>query len=128
MMLVTIEEASDHLRRDTAADDGDLMQKIAAASSAVLTYMKGFPIGMPERDEQGEIVRDSAGEVIYQRDSAGTLIIRPEVKYAVLMLVAEFYKNREAEQAGIIDPKFGYGYLPRPVIALLYPLRDPALA
>ena len=101
--------------------------KIEAAEGAVLNYMKGFPIWTPERDENLDIVYDSAGEVVYQRDSAGELVPRVEVQYAVLMLVAEFYKNRGAEQSGEVDQAWGYGYLPRPVLAILYPLRDPAV-
>lgn len=128
MMLVTLEEASDHIRRDTGDDDADLIGKIAAASSAVLTYMKGSPVGSPMRDSSGAIVRDSDGRIVYETNSAGTPVIRPEVKQATLILVAEFYRNRDGEQAGEVDPRYGYGYLPRPVLALLYPLRDPALA
>src|SRR5690625_1828349 len=36
-------------------------------------------------------------------------------------------KRREPVNDGEIDPRWGYGYLPRSVTALLYPLRDPAL-
>lgn len=128
MMLVSLLEASDHIRRDTDDDDADLIAKIQAASSAVLNYLKGSPVGSPRRDNQGRIERDSDGAVIYETNSNGDTIVRPEVKQATLIIIAEMYRNREGEQGGEVDPRFGYGYLPRPALALLYPLRDPALA
>jgi len=115
MMLVTLQEASDHLRRDTDADDDDLTLKIHAASGAVLNYLKSA--SPYEIDSNGDPVEDSSGPVV-----------RFEVKAAVLLMLGELYKNREAEQAGEVPTQWGYGYLPRPVVALLYPLRDPALA
>lgn len=127
MMLITLQEAKDHLRADHDYDDADITLKIKSASSAVLQYLKGSPIGEPERDEQGKEQTDSNGQVIYQYDSNG-LIIRWQIKAAVCLLLGEFYKNRDATQDGEVQPQWGYGYLPRPVIALLYPLRDPALA
>lgn len=127
MMLITLEEAKAHLLMDHDADDADITDKVLEASGAVLTYLKGAPVGQPERDEQGAIVKDSNGDVVYMQDSNG-LVIRYEVKAAVKLLLGEFYKNRDATQDGEIPAQWGYGYLPRPVVALLYPLRDPALA
>ena len=40
------------------------------------------------------------------------------------MLVGHFYK----EPDGNTEDAFEQGYLPKPVTALLYPLRDPTLA
>lgn len=127
MMLITLEEAKAHLLMDHDADDADIANKVLEASGAVLSYLKGAPIGQPERDEQGAIVKDSNGDVVYMQDISG-LVIRYEVKAAVKLLLGEFYKNREAEQDGDVSAQWGYGYLPRPVVSLLYPLRDPALA
>lgn len=127
MMLITLEQAKKHIYVDHDYDDADITLKIQAASGAVLNYLKGAPIGEPERDEQGRIQKDSNGVVVYQYDSNG-LVISSQIKSAVCLLVAEFYKNRAAEQDGEVSGQFGYGYLPRPVMALLYPLRDPALA
>jgi hypothetical protein len=57
-------------------------------------------------------------------DSAGDPILRYEVKAAVLLLVGYFFKDRDNDK----NHEYEQGYLPRPVTALLYPLRDPALA
>lgn len=103
-MIVTLQEARDHLRSDTSDDDADLTLKIQAASSAVVTYLK---------------VAD---------DAAIPAAALPAAKAACLILVGEFYANREGEQGGAVDQQFGYGYLPRPVVALLYPYRDPSIA
>lgn len=103
-MIVTLQEARDHLRSDTDADDADLTIKIMAASAAVLTYLK---------------VADESSIPAAATDVA---------KQATLLLVGEFYARREGEQMGAPGPEFGYGYLPRPVVALLYPHRDPSIA
>lgn len=129
MMLVTLQEASDHLRRDTDYDDNDLTLKIHAASAAVMNYLKRDVLAYePERDSSSEVVRDSNGWPVPALDSNGDPTIRFEVKAAVLLMLGELYKNREGEQAGEIPTQWGYGYLPRPVVALLYPLRDPVVA
>lgn len=101
MMLITLEQASEHLRRDTDDDDADLTLKIEAASEAVMEYLKWteVPADIPYR-----------------------------AKAATLALVGEMYRNREGEMGGAVNSQFGYGYLPHGVVALLYPLRNPSLA
>ena len=129
MMLVTLQQASDHLRRDTTDDDTDLTLKIAAASNAVLTYLRNTSYAyVPTVDSAGQIVRDSAGYPVPALDSAGEKTVLQDVQFATLLLVGEFYKSREGEQDGAIETQWGYGYLPRAVVALLYPYRDPACA
>lgn len=108
VMLVSLQQASDHLRRDGNDDDADLTLKIKAASGAVLNYLKS-----------GEDFLDSAGDV--ELDSAGDpLFVPEEVQAAVLILVGMFYDGSSREDW---EP----GYLPKAVTALLYPLRDPAM-
>lgn len=129
MMLVTLQEASDHLRRDTDYDDADLTLKIRAASAAIRNYLKrDVMVFEPERDASGAVVLDANGWPVPAVDSNGERMVRPEVKAAVHLMLGELYKNREGEQGGEVPTQWGYGYLPRPVVALLYPLRDPALA
>lgn len=128
-MLVTLQQASDHLRRDTSDDDADLTLKVKAASTAVLTYLRNTPYAyVPAVDSNGEIARDSAGYPLPALDSNGERMIQPDIQNATLLLIGEFYKMRETEQEGAIDAQWGYGYLPRPVVALLCPYRDPAVA
>lgn len=107
VMLVTLQEASDHLRRDTTDDDDDLTIKIKAASAAVLNYI-----------ETADFI-DSSGEPDY--DSSGDAIVPFDVKAATLILVGMFYKDRD----GVDASKWPLGYLPMPVVSLLYPYREP---
>lgn len=102
--LVTLKQARQHIQSTHSADDDDLGLKIDAASQAVLTYLK--------IQDRFDMECD----------------LYPVVKQAILIMVAEMYKNREGEQDGEIDQSYGYGYLPRPVVALLYPHRDPSVA
>lgn len=116
MKLVTLTEAKYQLMMDHDQDDPYITLLIQGASAAVVEYLKS---GAAFLDSSGEVTVDSSGEpegVPFQ------------VKAATLILIAEWYKNREAEQDGAIDAQWGFGYLPRPVTALLYPLRDPAMA
>lgn len=108
--LVSLERVKEALRIDTDVDDIVLTAYIQAASAAVVAYLKG------------------QAEVLLNLDSGGGLPedveIPPELETATLILVGHFYK----EPDGDADWAFEQGYLPRPVTALLYPLRDPALA
>ena len=50
------------------------------------------------------------------------------LKHATLSLAAMMYRERDASNEYAVPDKFGYGYLPLGVVALLYPYRKPALA
>lgn len=112
MKLVTLQQASDYVRRDTNCDDLDLDLLIEAASSAVLNYL----------GSGADSFLDSNGEVVV--DEVGDYDIPGAVKGATLYLTAWFYRNRDADT----EKAFAAGYLPAPVTAMLYPLRDPTLA
>lgn len=104
IMLVSVEEASAWVRRDS--DDGDdagVLLLVESASDAVLNYLKA-----PAFIVDGEVV----GEV------------PPVVKAATLQMFGYLYRLRGEDEKG----EYEAGYLPRPVTALLYPLRDPSLA
>lgn len=124
VMLVTLQQARDQIRSDTNADDNHLKINIQAASKAVMNYLKSTKPYVPELDSFGDPVLDSFGDIIYFHDSAGDLLVLPEVQQAVLYLLGVFYRDRDGQDMG----EWQHGYLPMPVIALLYPLRDPALA
>lgn len=123
-MLVTLQEARDHLRSDTDADDADLTLKIQAASGAVLNYLKGYSPWQTEYDSNLGQKLDSNQNPIPLVDSAGQLVLRWEVKAATLLMVGYLYKDRDENTDGAYE----MGFLPKPVTALLYALRDPALA
>lgn len=108
-MLVTLEQAKAHLRIDTADEDADLTLKIHAASSAVMNYLKSAIIFEPAIVD---------GILVY------TTVVRFEIQAAVLLMVGYLYKDRDSDP----DREYEPGMLPRPVTALLYPLRTPSLA
>lgn len=110
MMLVTLDEALRQLNQPVDQDQ-EITLFIHAASGAVLNYLKSG----------ADYFLDSAGLVI--TDSNDEPVGVPyEVKAAVLILVGYLYRNRDTNDG------FEPGYLPAPVTALLYPLRDPACA
>jgi hypothetical protein len=123
LAYVTLAEAKAHLRVDFTDDDAHIMLLIHAASGAVKNYLKTASAYEPVRDEDDSPILDSDGMPELAYDSDEDKAVRFEVRAATLILVGEWYKNREAEQ----DGDMGHGYLPAPVVALLYPLRDPAL-
>lgn len=123
MMYVTLERAKAHLNIDHDEDDILITAYIKAASGAVKNYLKSASPYEVERDSNDDPVLDSNGDPEYVRDSSGDKVIRFEVEAAVLLMVGHLYKDRDENS----DGAFEQGYLPKPVTALLYPLRDPAL-
>lgn len=113
VMLVSVDQASAHLRRDTDSDDLDLLGKIMGASQAIMNYIAGGADGFT--DSNGDVLPDSDGVAID---------VPYDIQIACLLLIGEFYKNREAKQEGVVGAQFGYGYLPQPVISLLMPYRS----
>lgn len=107
MMFITLEEAKSHLRVDGDAEDSDVTLKTHAASGAVRGYLKSAADAY--LDDQGDPI---TGKVPY------------EVKAATMLMLGFLYKDRDEDSSNA----YSQGFLPRPVTALLYPLRDPALA
>lgn len=103
--LASLAEAKLRLRIDTDDEDADLEVMLTAASGAVLAYLK-----------RPDFV-DGNGDVIAER-------IPAVVKAATLLLVGYLYRNRDENPGG----EFQLGELPHYVTALIYQLRDPALA
>lgn len=98
MALTTLSEVKDALVVDSTDDDALLGLLMDAASEAVVNYLKV---------------------------DAGSLDPVPAVvKVATIMLTAFLYNNRNHNP----DETFRPGYLPAPVVSLLYPLRDPSIA
>ena len=128
MMYVTLARAKAHLNMDHDDDDSLITVYIQAASGAVKNYIKSASVYEVDRDSNDDPILDSNGDPTYALDSSGDKIVRFEVEAAVLILVGHFYKDRDDNGNTAIGGGFDAGYLPRPVTALLYPLRDPALA
>lgn len=130
VMLVTLQQASDHLRRDTDDDDNDVTLKILAISRAILNYLKDDMLAYQfEMDEHGKPILDSDGEIVYILDSAGDFVPREEVQQAVLIMLGVVYIDRDAKE--YIDPRSGSGHerlgnmsLPKTVHWLLDPIRQ----
>jgi hypothetical protein len=115
--LVTLAEASLWLKRDTSDDDSNVELIITMASGAVREYLADGIYAFT----------DSAGDLQY--DSAGDPIgIPPQVRAGCLFLIAHMYRNPDGATTDLINPQFGYGYLPQGVVAVLYPFRIPAVA
>lgn len=123
MMYVTLARAKAHLNMDHDDDDTLITAYIQAASGAVKNYIKSASVYEVLRDTNDDPILDSNDDPTYETDSSGDKIVRFEVQAAVLILIGHFYKDRDENP----DGAFEAGYLPKPVTALLYPLRDPAL-
>jgi hypothetical protein len=115
--LISLDQAKAHLRVDHDEDDADIDLKIGAASEAILDYLK-LPADAYADDSSGEI----------EFDSDGPVNVPMRVQQAVLLLLGEFYRSRDGQQQGEVPTQWGYGYLPRPVVALLYSMRDPTIS
>jgi len=113
MKLVTLQQAYDYIRGDADQDEANVSIMIEAASGAVVNYLGDGADAF--LDSQGEPFLDSNGNA---ED------VPAAVQMAVLYLAAWFYRNRDANAEQAFQP----GYLPAPVTAMLYPLRDPTLA
>jgi len=119
-MLVTVEQARDHLRIDAGsvdAGESDLTLKIHAASGAVLNFLKGAN-RFVQAEVNGIPAFDVDGNPIY------TTNVLPEVQGATLLMLGYLFKDRDSDK----DHEYEYGVLPRPVTALLSMLRKPTLA
>lgn len=121
-MYVTLERGKQHLNMDHDLDDVLITAYIGAASGAVKNYLKSASPYEVERDSNDDPILDSSGDPVYVVDSSDEKIVKYEVQAAVLLMLGFLYKDRDENADGAYD----MGYLPKPVTALLYPLRMPA--
>lgn len=105
MMLVSIEQAKAHLRVDHDDEDADLTLKCVAAGEIVVDFLKlkELPAAW------------TAGESFSPPENTVPALIQA----AVLEVVGELYRNREASVGDILSEK---------VKSVLWRHRDPALA
>lgn len=111
MMLVTLQQAKDHLRVDNDVQDTHIAEIVEDASDAVIGYITST------RAAAADGFMDSNGEPILE-------LMPGRVRRATLMMVGYFFRYRDENEGEAYDR----GYLPKPVTALLYPLRDPGYA
>ncbi|MNJ68335.1 hypothetical protein D3C77_645750 [compost metagenome] len=107
---------------DHDQDDVLIDAYVQASSEAVKNYLKSASAYDVERDSNDDPILDSSGDPIYAVDSNGDKIVRYAVQAATLLMVGFLYKDRDENADGAYD----MGYIPKPVMALLYPLRKPA--
>jgi len=125
IVLVTPEEAIAHLKiTDADVDMLDLQLKINAASKSVLKYLAGANFYELEVDIDNVPIVDTNGDPIYAETTDGDRIVMYEVQAAVLILLGYLNRDRDADE----EKAFEMGFLPKPVTALLYPLRTPVIA
>lgn len=98
MAFATLEETKAALVVDFSDDDGLIGTLLDAASESVAQYLK--------------------------IEADGVSPVPSAVKVATMMLTGYLYKNRDKDPEGAFQP----GYLPAPVLSLLYPLRNPTVA
>lgn len=108
--LVSLDIVKKALRVTTDDDDELLATYILAASAAVISYLKGRAEEVLDLDSGGDLVSGSE--------------VPSNIEMATIYMVGHFYREPDSDT----DKAFEQGYLPRPVTALLYPFRDPALA
>jgi len=111
--LITLEEAKAHLFIIHDTDDNDLKLKMYAASETVIDYLKAEGV-KKFIGPDGELLKDAEGNPVP---------VPFKVKAAVLLMLGYLYKDRDENAGGAYEQ----GYLPKPVTALLYSMRDPAL-
>ena len=119
--LVTLDQAKLHLRVDQDAEDDDITLKIEAASAAILDY-----IG----DAQYLFLDTGGDELDLEDTSTDQAAHRAKhlCRQATLLVLGDFYRSREPTATDPVPAQFGYGYLPRAVVALLTSLRTPTIA
>ena len=122
MMYTTLVKVKAHLRIDHAAEDFLLTSYIASASASVKNYLKSASPFQVELDDDHNQKKDVEGKPIYALDVDGNKIIDTTVEQATLLLVGYFYRHRDNDEKN----EYEQGCLPKPITALLYPLRDPA--
>ena len=108
MKLISLEAAKSDLHMDHDSDDADIESKIDQASAIVLNYL-----GVSH-----DIYADSSG--LIPPDENGEPNVPFEVRAATTLMLRILYKDGTAVT-------WAHGYLPLPVMNLLYPLRNPAI-
>lgn len=116
-MIVTRQQAADHLRIDNAtAEADDLDLKILAASAVVLDYIELSHDDYTEIVENTELDSDDSD---WDSDWEDYEEIIYPLQAATLLLVGEFHRYRDGG-----SPNYTDANLPPVVRAILYPLKS----
>lgn len=108
--LVSLQEARDHIRSTTTADDSWFAVWIPAISDAVFGWLKDeWRAYELQLDSDGGVIEDSEGEPFIVEDSNGP-VVRPRVKAAVLVELAMQYRFREGDGT-MVPSHHGHGYV-----------------
>ena len=119
--LVTLDEAKSHLNVTHEDQDALIEAYIEAASAAVLGHI----------GDSQYLFLDTSGDAIDLEDTSADqdgLRALAISKVATLLMVGEFFRNREPAATDVVPDRFGYLYMPRAVVAILAPLRTPTIA
>lgn len=124
MNLVSVADAAEHIRTDSARDDQWLELWIPIVSASVAAWLKDeWRLYVPSGFE------DSQGDPIPEFDSQGEPIVNPIVAGAVMLELAQQYRFRDGSGAQRVASHEGHGYvLGAGATALLAPLRRSTVA
>lgn len=111
--LVTLDAVKNRLKVDGTADDSNLQGLIYGASRMVLNYLKLDESAYLNSDGTMDLNSDNAYDEVPE-----------EVAVATILLVGILYRDPDGTEM----EKWQHGYLPVPVMSILYPLRDPSVA
>jgi hypothetical protein len=119
--LATLDQAKAHCEVVDDTQDDKILLYVEAASATVLAYI----------GDSQYLFLDTGGDELDLEDTSNDqtgLRAKHLARQATLLMVGEFFRSREPAATDAMDARFGYGYLPRSVVALLSPLRMPTLA
>lgn len=110
--FVSIEEARDHLRIDSYADDLWLDLFITIVSSAVMGWLKDdWRCYETMVDSNGDPIEDSNGDQTPVTDVNGDMTVLPQVKGAVLVELGQQHRFRDGSGAAAVPSHWGHGYV-----------------
>lgn len=117
MYFCTLQEAKAHLRVDTNDEDSYISFLIESASDAVYNYIKS---------SEPDWFDDDGVPFV---DSSGISEVPNVVRNATLMLIGYLFNDRDNNglYKSSSGGNFEHGFLPRPVLSLLYPYRRMAI-
>jgi len=108
--LVSLDVMKEHLHVDHDADDDDIERKIEQASHAVIDYLHKTEADY-ELDDDGNVELGDDGEPSVPFSERAAVTLMTEMLYS----------------GAILEYDLEHGYLPKPVLNLLYIRRTPAI-